>query len=493
MGKKKSVVLTTLITIVIVVLTAVALFPSFHLSFFKEDSVKTWNPVTSLYDLDEELSGGYVARYYPDGVISGTEYQSNYVSIEKQETAEKLEEYVASYEKHGDVYLSTDADDGVLKRGSDGKYTVDPAFDEWFTQTARLVADRFASMQYSSINVSVADDYVLEVSVPSSGASSSALSAFAYTGSLTVSDGTNEYPGKLEKSTDYFTSFKLKTSGSSAYIQIKTTNLGSEKLSAFNEASTTTVSFNIGGQTLISPQGSYIENISGNTWAIGVQDEVAGEILAIALDSALHYGMGDSGFAFAQDKTEIASYDAIYGENGKIMLYVAALIALAVAIVLPIILYKGYGVAIAFGELTYALIVAYLYAYVTNAIFEVSAASAFLFVSGLVLVFIAGSCVYKKIKEEVSSGKTVVSAVKNAHKKALLPTLDVCVVCVLASVALLICASLAHTVAIQAIICCAAASFACLLWVRVINHLLLSAAKDKYAFYRLKREDDDDE
>ena len=46
---------------------------------------------------------------------------------------------------------------------------------------------------------------------------------------------------------------------------------------------------------------------------------------------------------------------------------------------------------------------------------------------------------------------------------------------------------------VLAVICFAAASFVCLIWTRVLNHLLLSAAKDKYAFYRLKREDDDDE
>ena len=85
MGKKKSVVLLTLITIVIVVLCAVAVFPSFHLSVFKKDSVKTWNPVVSLYDTDEELGGGYVARYYPAGVISATEYDSNCRSISQQE------------------------------------------------------------------------------------------------------------------------------------------------------------------------------------------------------------------------------------------------------------------------------------------------------------------------------------------------------------------------------------------------------------------------
>ena len=175
------------------------------------------------------------------------------------------------------------------------------------------------------------------------------------------------------------------------------------------------------------------------------------------------------------------------------MLYVAALIVLAIAVILPIILYKGYGVAMAYGTMTYFLIVAFLYAYVTNAVFEISAVSALLFAAGLALIFAVESRVYKKIKAEAALGKTVASAVKNAFKKTLSPSVDVCVVAVLGSAAFLIGGALLNTVAAQAVICFAAAAFVCLLWTRVINYLLFSAAKDKYAFYRLKREDDDDE
>lgn len=498
MGKKKSVVLLTLITIVIVVLCAVAVFPSFHLSVFKKDSVKTWNPVVTLYDTDEELGGGYVARYYPAGVISATEYDSNCRSISEQESEEKLQEYKDSYEKHGGVYLSKNEDDKVMRRVSDEngeRYEVTDAFKAWFEETADLVAARYASMQYSSLCVSVADGYVLEVKLPKSSVSSSvssALTSFAYTGELTISDGTNTYPGKLETATDYFASFKVKTSGTSAYLQIKTTDKGSEILNTFSSGSST-VTLKIGDDTVLSPTGSYFENLSGNTWAIGLNNEEAGKILAATLDSALRYTQGDSGYSFDSDKTEIASYEAVYGENGKTMLYVAALIVLAIALILPLILYKGYGVAMAYGTVTYFLIVAFLYAYVTNAVFEISAVSALLFAAGLALIFAVESRVYNKIKAEVALGKTVASSVKNAFKKTLLPAVDVCVAAVLASVAFLIGGSLLNTVAAQAVICFAAASFVCLLWTRVINYLLFSAAKDKYAFYRLKREDDDDE
>ena len=82
---------------------------------------------------------------------------------------------------------------------------------------------------------------------------------------------------------------------------------------------------------------------------------------------------------------------------------------------------------------------------------------------------------------------------KNAFKKTLLSAVDACVIAVIGSVAFLIGGAALQTVAAQAVICFAAASFVCLVWTRVINHLLLSASKDKYAFYRLKREDDDDE
>lgn len=494
MGKKKSVVLLTLITIVIVVLLAVAVVPSFPLSFFREDSVKTWNPVTSVYDKDEVLGGGYVARYYPEGVISGAEYESDRSSYEAA-GGEALADYENSYRQFKGLYLSTDPDDGILTKNGD-EYVVTEAFKEWFDETSELIAERVKSAQFSSMNVSVVDDYAIEVKIPASNAeiASSALQSFAYTGSLTITDGTNTYPSKTEKSSDYFKSFKVKTSGVNAYLQITATDLGSEKLTSFKEnSSSSTVSFNIGENTLLSPQGSYLENLDGNTWAIGLNSEAAGEILAIVLQTALNTDFGDGGFALDVSGAQISSYDAVYGENGDVLLYVAALIALAVAVILPVVLYKGFGVAMAYGTMTYALIVAYLYAFVTNSVFEISVGSAVLFVAGLALIFALNARVYAKIKSEVALGKTVQSSVKNAFKRTLLSAVDVCVVALLGSVAFLFSGAGMSVLAVQSLICFAAAAFVSLLWTRVLNHMLLSAAKDKYAFYRLQREDEDDE
>lgn len=318
MGKKKSVVLLTLITIVIVVLCALAVVPSFHLSVFREDSVKTWNPVVSLYDLDEDLGGGYVARFYPKGIISGAEYESDL--LDYADDADALEEYKNSYAAFNGLYLSTDPDDGILTKNDGATYEVTEAFKKWIDETVTLVSDRFARMGYSSLNVSVIDGYALEVKIPasSSSVSSSVMQAFSYTGSLSVSDDSNTYPSKTEQATDYFRSFKLKTSGNSAYIQIKATDLGSEKLAAFKEnSSSSTVSFKIGDNTLISPQGSYLENLSGNTWAIGVTSKDSGKVLAIALDSALHSSLGDSGFALDSENRKSAPTKRCTERTGK--------------------------------------------------------------------------------------------------------------------------------------------------------------------------------
>jgi hypothetical protein len=72
MGKKKSIVLMALLTIVIVILCAITVVPSFAIP----NSVKIWNPVIKQYDLGTDLDGGYYAYYYATGVISEADYKN---------------------------------------------------------------------------------------------------------------------------------------------------------------------------------------------------------------------------------------------------------------------------------------------------------------------------------------------------------------------------------------------------------------------------------
>ena len=94
MGKKKSTVLMVLLTIVIVVLCAITVVPSFTIP----GTVKIWNPVVKQYDLGVDLDGGYYAYYYPTGVISETDYKN----LEGKDQAD--------YRKHKGLWLSKDPD-----------------------------------------------------------------------------------------------------------------------------------------------------------------------------------------------------------------------------------------------------------------------------------------------------------------------------------------------------------------------------------------------
>ena len=81
MGKKKSVVLITLISIVVAFLCVLTMFPSFGIPFRVNGTYVTWNPVVDQYALSSDLGGGYYTYYYPEGVIPESEFNGNYENL----------------------------------------------------------------------------------------------------------------------------------------------------------------------------------------------------------------------------------------------------------------------------------------------------------------------------------------------------------------------------------------------------------------------------
>ena len=76
MGKKKSVVLMVIITIVLVALTVFTVCPSFWFPW--GNGLKGWNGVTSFVDFGSDFEGGYYAYYYPEGVKSEAQYKNDF-------------------------------------------------------------------------------------------------------------------------------------------------------------------------------------------------------------------------------------------------------------------------------------------------------------------------------------------------------------------------------------------------------------------------------
>ena len=161
--------------------------------------------------------------------------------------------------------------------------------------------------------------------------------------------------------------------------------------------------------------------------------------------------------------------------------------------VLSVVKMGKFGIVNVYTNLSYFIITALCFAFITEGVLEISAAAIMIFLFGLVMINVFHAYTYNAIKNEVMQGKTVQSAVKKGYKKTLWNVIDVCAVLLIGSLSLLVGVANLHTLAIQALICVITAAFCSLLWERGINYTLLSASKDKYKYFHFVREDDDDE
>ena len=491
MGKKKSIVLMVLLTIVIVILCAITVVPSFAIPPKK---VKIWNPVVSMYDLGTDLDGGYYAYYYPTGVISEAEYK-NLDTKEDQD----------SYQNHKGLYLSTNPDLGIFNQ--DG--TISKDFEENFAKATAEIGARYAAKGYSDYRVSIVDDYALAIYVPASEASKSqsafqsaynTFGQFAKTGALEIKKGDALVEERLEYEVDeIIKDFSVHTQNEIAYVQVRFTDVGKEMIKSYKESGSTettdTLKILIGEETVLDIQASddYITSKNMVRYGMALEsDKHYVETVVILLNSALNNGGFDIEFN-AVSNSEVRTYSAIYGENTLKLVYIALAIVVVALIAFTVLKMGGFGVSCAYSTVSYLIIVAMCYAFISGGVFEIGLGSILLFLLGLVLVNVLNMYVYNAIKHEVSLGKTIESAVKGGYRKTLMSVVDVYAVAVLGAVALLIGVSGVYTFALQALICMVTAAFCNLLWTRAINIMLLSASNDKYNYFRFVREEDDDD
>ena len=499
MGKKKSVVLMILLTIVIAVLCAITVFPSFSIP----GTVKIWNPAVTQYDFGADLDGGYYAYYYPEGVITATEYQENLDS----KTGEDYDEYAASYKQYKDtsLYLSTDEDDGIFEDGA-----ISAEFTTEFNKLVKEVSARYAAKNYSDYRVSVVDDYAILVELPASEIyASTVMASFAYTGALTLQVSGEVIDGLDDKDVDmkdYIKEFSVDTQYEVAYLKVKLTNKGEDlinsvksTLSSSSAASTSTdgsatsITIMVGDNQV--GYGIFSDYIDGKTIMIpeaGEESVAAVETYAILLNSALENG--EFGISFsAFDANEIKTYAPVYGDNVVTLLYIALGVILLASIVLPIVRRGRFGVANAYVILSYLIVTGLCFAFITEKVFEITLGSVLVFLLGLILVGLLNDRFYKAIKAEFSLGKTVESSFKTGYKKTLFGAIDIYALLVLGSIAFLIGVGGLYTMAVQALICFVTGAFCNLLWTYAINFVFLSASKNKFKYFRFVREDDDDE
>ncbi len=499
MGKKKSVVLMVLLTIVIFVLTALTVFPAFPIP----GTVQKWNPVVLQYDLGSDLGGGYYAYYYPEGVISETEYNSNLAVLDGEEKTDYEESYVQI--EGSTLYFSTDEKLGLTENGALTK-----AFKDEFNAAAQEIAARFEAKGYSDYRVAVVEGYALKIEIPASEESNKASTAFsllANMGEVTLTKGSETIdPAKYVDEeadeadvSDLIANVSIGSYYNTCYLKIEWTAAGKEmidevkgSLSATTStgSSATTLNLLVGEETLAQ---IYSDNImdSGEV-RVNIVDSYNADYLKtfeIVIDSALKTG----GFDITFTADAVRSFESVYGENVLTLLYIALAIVLLAVLVLPVVKMGRYGIVSAYGSLSYLIVVGICFAFITNGTFEITLGSVLLFLVGLVLVNAVQYVIYNAIKAEFNLGKTVESSVKGGYKKTLWGVVDLYAVLLLGALALLIGVAGVNTLALQALIVVITSAFINLLWARGINFTYLSASKNKYKYFRFVREDDDDE
>ena len=501
MGKKKSIVLMVLLTIVIVVLCAITVVPSFTIP--GTEKVKVWNPVVKQFDLGADLGGGYYSYYYPEGVISETEYKNLKTAAEAEGT-DAVAELEKSYTQHKGLYLKNDPELGVVVKDGD-VYTVSKEFEEDFAEVTEEIVSRYQKKGYTDYAVTVVDDYALRVQIPASEVTEqnsafqnayNTFGLFAETGALEIKMGEELVDERAEyEVNEIIKSFSVKQQYDVAWIVVKFTDVGKAMVEAYREGSSEDkLTVTLGDENVMEISATdHVTTRNTVKYPVADISELSYvETMVILLNSALKNGAFDVEFSQITN-SQVREAQPVYGDNTMLFLYIALAVVLVGLIVFSIVKMGGFGVAGSYSIVSYLIVVSMFYAFVTGGVFEITLGSVLAFALVLAVMTVLNLYIYNAIKTEFSLGKTVVSSVKGGYKKTILTVVDVYAVMLLGALALLIGTGGLSTFAIQAIICIVTGAFCSLLWTRVINAMLLSASKNKYKYFRFVREDDDDE
>ncbi len=520
MGKKKSTVLMVLLTIVIVVLCAITIFPSFAIP----GTVKIWNPAVMQYDLGADLGGGYYAYYYPTGVISETEYKDLVADL-GEDKAQEL------YQSHKGLYLNKDSSYGIIDSGKTSEggvadYVVDD-FETEFNNAVKEITARYAKKGYSDYRVAVVDDFAVRVQIPASEATDNmtafdsacaTFGLFAETGAMTITltDDKITQLGDYELN-EIINEFSVYTAQDTAFVRVTFSSVGKEVLDDFADAVTqaemeasantsssssveeATLKFMLGDDAVIELDADSLEQGVITTqyeirYPIRPISEVGYvETLVILLNSALENADGFDITFEELPTSQVRTYGSVFGQYTQLLLYIAAFAVVVGLIAFSVVKMGSFGVVGGYATASYLVITGLCFAFITGGVYEITLGTALVFALGLVLMNALHAHTYKAIKTEFANGKTIDSSVKGGYTKTLWTTVDIYAVLLLGSLALLIGAAGLQTLATQAIICIVTGAFCNLLWTRVINYMLLSASKNKYKYFREVREDNDDE
>ena len=485
MGKKKSVALITLVTVVLLGLLFICFAPTFQ--------AKTPYDFRSLLghvELSTDLGGGYSTVYYPEGVISQSEYdliKSLFTEAESKGDTSGLEN-PADYTKHKGVYLSEDLyEDGALKE----------SFVDGFDAAFRTLQRRFADKGYADYTVAVQDDYSILVEVPYGDETPGDLfNTFAYGGSLYLTAETVTSVKSLEPWTEAdIKGFSVASAGDSGYaVVVKFTKEGRQRFkemtASMSESEQTTLYLYVGTNQVLSVGGMSGEQDTSTLYISGsFTDRANAQTAASVLDSALDE---ENAFSLVLQYSQVNTFEPTAGTHTALALTIAIGVLFVAVLVVSLVLYKGMGLAHAYAFLTYILALILCVSLIGGMVVDLAGVAAIVLASAVMTGF--NWFAYRNIRDEFYKGKTLTAAIKSGYRRSLALTIDVhAILAVAALVVMLIVTGSAHYAA-AIFLAGILLSAACTLGVtRFYLYMFMAQPKNKIAFCNFRREEADED
>lgn len=486
MGKIKSAVFTIIFTVVIAVLCAMCVVPTFTLPFNINGSVSEYRSVLSVMNLDSDMGGGYYSVYYPEGVISSSEYEAEYAS--KKAVSEDLAaDYAADYVKHGALYLNAD----IVENGD-----ADAEFKQDFEDAVQIIVDRYEALDLDYVKIDVADDYSVRIELSSEISDpDSVFSILAASGDFTLSHSSSTLP--LLKPTrnypmnTYFKKVSTRVSGDTPYVRFYLTDEGRSKVKSISntvaaDEDDQVLYFCVGDVSVISLTVDGIID-SDELYLSGYEEELSAKCVASLMNSCINGNTVELSMTVG----ETNSFDSVMGENIDTVVYIAVGIAMLAVCVYSALRYKGIGAAHIYGFLSYAICAIMCVSLIETVYLSLGGVIAVIL--GGVLMCLSNYYIFGNVKSEFENGKRISASMKEGYKKSLATLIDIHIILVIASglmyfVGISALSMFGAIMAICTIISAACVALTCFYWL-----MLMGNVKNQFKFCNFKREVIDDE
>ena len=474
MGKVKSVLLIVVVTAVLAGLLFIGFAPSFPVG-----AKDYFNSLLSNIELGTDLGGGHYTVYYPEGVLSASDYK-----LEEPEEQQK-------YTQYGGIYLSNEIYDGE---------TVDEEFAAEFERAAASIRTRYESMGFINTQFSVENDYTIRVAIPSVSANvslSNVLTQLAFAGSLHITDTaiatSTAERGAEVWGRDLVSSAGIAGAEGNYAVAIRFTREGREKFASLTadmiSSESTTLYVYVGINQILSV--SISEEMDQSTIYISGSFDTREEAQAVAsvINSVL-----DEEDVFDLSVTYSYIYDLAptMGENTALWIAVSIGVLFLALIVVSLVKYKGMGLAFTYGFLTWMLALLLCVSLIGGIVVDFGGVLAIVLSSVLMAGF--SYYAYRNIRGEFETGKTLTASIKAGFKKSIALTLDVHIVLALAALVLwLVSVGTVSFAALIFLLGTALSGVCTLLVTRFYLYMFMAQPSNKIAFCNFKREETEED